>query len=852
MATQSDFTATITWGNNTISTGVVAPIPNSPPGSFSVAGTTSYATAGTYTITIVVQDNMGDSTTIVSTADVANPVLTPVPTTVNLSTGVIPSPSPTIGSFFDTDTSAGQGNFTASINWGDGNSSIGTVTGSAGSFAVSGTNLYAAPGTYNITITVQDNLGDMTTIDSKAVVASPVLTPIPTTVNFSTGVAPSPSPTIGSFLDSDISAPATSFTASIDWGDGNKSAGTVTTTTPASGVYAVTGTNLYAAPGTYNIVILVTDSFGDTATIDSKVIVASPVLTPIPTTVNFSTGVAPSPSPTIGSFLDSDTSAPATSFTASINWGDGNKSAGTVTTTTPTGVYAVTGTNLYGAPGTYNIVILVTDSFGDTVTIDSKVIVASPVLTAIPTTVNFSTGVAPSPSPTIGSFLDSDTSAPATSFTASINWGDGNKSAGTVTTTTPTGVYAVTGTNLYGAPGTYDIVILVTDSFGDTVTIDSKVIVASPVLTAIPTTVNFSTGVVPSPSPTIGSFLDSDTSASATSFTASINWGDGNKSAGTVTTTAGSGLYAVTGANLYAAPGTYNIVILVTDSFGDTVTIDSKVIVASPVLTPIPTTVNFSTGVVPSPSPTIGAFLDSDTSASATSFTASINWGDGNKSAGTVTTTAGSGLYAVTGANLYAAPGTYNIVILVTDSFGDTVTIDSKAIVAGPVLTPVPATASFTVGVPPISPVLVGSFYDSSPSVTASQFTATINWGPGQQTSPATVVASPSTSGLFLVQGSYLYSAPGTYPLTIAIQDDQGNSLTINSTAVVVTNVVTTPADFGFSGGLDPNSDNGPFADAGYTNTNRPTFSGTAVPFSVVQLYARYWARMPRNRSAKQ
>ena len=55
---------------------------------------------------------------------------------------------------------------------------------------------------------------------------------------------------------------------------------------------------------------------------------------------------------------------------------------------------------------------------------------------------------------------------------------------------------------------------------------------------------------------------------------------------------------------------------------------------------------------------------------------------------------------------------------------------------------------------------------------------------------------------------------------------------------MVVTNVVATFPGFIFSGGLDLSAANGPYVSMGYTNTNQPTFSGMALPFSIVQLYA--------------
>src|SRR5262249_40311534 len=96
-------------------------------------------------------------------------------------------------------------------------------------------------------------------------------------------------------------------------------------------------------------------------------------------------------------------------------------------------------------------------------------------------------------------------------------------------------------------------------------------------------------------------------------------------------------------------------------------------------------------------------------------------------------------------------------------------------------------------------------------------------------------------TGLFLVSASYIYPAPGTYPITISVADNLGNTTTFSSSAIVSTNLVTTPANFGFTGGLDPYADNGSHVAMGYTNTNRPTFSGTAVPFATVQLFARFW-----------
>jgi len=85
------------------------------------------------------------------------------------------------------------------------------------------------------------------------------------------------------------------------------------------------------------------------------------------------------------------------------------------------------------------------------------------------------------------------------------------------------------------------------------------------------------------------------------------------------------------------------------------------------------------------------------------------------------------------------------------------------------------------------------------------------------------------------VTGTNLYASQGSHTINISVKDQQGDSTSIISTAVVNTNQV-----YGFTGGLANSIVNGPFAASGCTNTNRPTFSGTAAPFAIVQLYARY------------
>jgi uncharacterized delta-60 repeat protein len=72
---------------------------------------------------------------------------------------------------------------------------------------------------------------------------------------------------VASFTDADPASNVSQYTATITWGDGNTSAGTIAAN--SSGGFNVTGTNTYAAAGTYTITVQISDVGGATATATS-------------------------------------------------------------------------------------------------------------------------------------------------------------------------------------------------------------------------------------------------------------------------------------------------------------------------------------------------------------------------------------------------------------------------------------------------------------------------------------------------------------------------------------------------------------------------------------------------------
>src|SRR5262249_31015070 len=111
------------------------------------------------------------------------------------------------------------GDFSATVAWGDGSSSAGTITPSGGGFTVSGSHTYAQAGSYTATVTVADAGGASASGTVTVTVADAPLSAVGRTVRFTEAAAGSGA--VAFFTDPDPHAGAGQFTALIDWGDGS-------------------------------------------------------------------------------------------------------------------------------------------------------------------------------------------------------------------------------------------------------------------------------------------------------------------------------------------------------------------------------------------------------------------------------------------------------------------------------------------------------------------------------------------------------------------------------------------------------------------------------------------------------
>ena len=285
--------ATIDWGDGSLPSPAVADETcldgmACTSADFSISGTHRYRLPGTY------------AASFKSVLDGAVPV--PVSATVSDDASSIrPSPqtiTPVVGASFanvvvatftDTNPLAAASDFTSSVDWGDGTQSQGAVQAvSGGGFQIVGGHAYSRVRSFPVSVTIHhlDNLGApngaTATALSQAQVMDAALTGAPSPISAVVGV-PFTGP-VASFSDPNPFAVAGDFTATIAWGDGVTSAGTIAAS--PSG-FLITGSHTFAFPGQIPVSVLVADSQGSTTAVRALAVV-SPAPPPPRTTVSLS------------------------------------------------------------------------------------------------------------------------------------------------------------------------------------------------------------------------------------------------------------------------------------------------------------------------------------------------------------------------------------------------------------------------------------------------------------------------------------------------------------------------------------------------------------------------------------
>ncbi len=335
----------------------------------------------------------------------------------------------------------------------------------------------------------------------------------------------------------------------------------------------------------------------------------------------------------------------------------------------------------------------------------------------------------------------------------------------------------------------------------------------------------------------VATLIDLNLTAQPSNFTVSIVWQNGQPpTSGTVASTSIPGTFEIDGSYTYAQVGTFNTQITVTDTSNNTAYAEGVAHVSPQPLTILGTAIS-GTESQALGNVVVANFIDPNSADLATQFNALVGWGDGDSSLGVVQ--GGPNQFSVLGNHTYASPGTYTTTIAVVGQGnvpGATAT-GTATIASSPANITMTGQSIVASAGQALNDATVATFTVTTTTGDETSFPALIDWGVGQTSQGTVTPQSTPTGGLatFAIQGSHTYLVPGSYTITVTLSDQTGDTFTSTSTA----DVVNTGSNFNFSGMLSQIPGNGPNAAQGYTDTNRPTFSGTVAPFSTVKLFAR-------------
>jgi hypothetical protein len=349
----------------------------------------------------------------------------------------------TLGTFTTPDLNSLAGEFIAVVTWGDGTSDQAIVTGQNGSFLIIGDHTYEQTGSLPVGLTVTNPVTGSS--GSANTTASVAVAPWTLSGWFQQGVlaGTNSSLMVGTLQDTDPNITASNFSVQIDPSDGGPLAqGTVTAL--GNGEWSVSFRHTWSTAGSYTATMTASGP-GGTQQSATSTVVAGDVYPGIPVSL------------VQANFVCTNPALQASSFNAIITWGDGTSSNGTVVSQ-GNNHYQVQGSHTYASDsfdqpsGSFTITIQVSDPAGDTISETHSVIVVRPPVTMQANNVVANRTLTVS-NQTVAVFEEADPSDSASEFAATIQWGDGTSSTGTVVGSN--GLFQIQGSHTYASPGDY-------------------------------------------------------------------------------------------------------------------------------------------------------------------------------------------------------------------------------------------------------------------------------------------------------------------------------------------------------------------------------------------------------------
>ncbi len=494
---------------------------------------------------------------------------------------------------------------------------------------------------------------------------------------------------------------------------------------------------------------------------------------------------------TVATFTDPGAAEDVSDYTATINWGDSSSSPGTITYSN--GTFTVTGSHTYAEEGVFGVVTAVTHGTATDASGTASATVSDP---AVMASGGFSFSAAEgstSASQTVATFTDPGRTEAVANYSASVNWGDSTSSAGAITFSS--GTLIVSGSHKYSEEGSYPITVTISHESAPTASATSTATVSDPAVIAAGGFSLSATEGSNSASQTVATFTDPGGAEVIGNYSASFDWGDGTTpTAGTISVSGAT--FTVSASHLYGEEGSYTITVTISHEGAPTASATSAATVADAALTvgtpAVPTTfINTSTSLSLN-------FSDSDPNGTVADYTATIVWGDGSSSGGTIS---GPGPFTVAASHTYASLGNKSGTVTVADVGGAT------------------TSATFTVTVNPIRvKVTVGAVSQRAPNA-AVQFSDSV-------TLSATVAADNGNGGPLTGNVTFTVNGVSTRTVTAAVNaTPSGTPLSVSQT---VTAVITLDA------GLIPNGAGSYSISASFTSS-APNYASTGTTTTATQ-----------------
>ena len=265
------------------------------------------------------------------------------------------------GSFVDVGTLESH---TATVFWGDGSSSAGAVTEVNGSGTVTASHVYADNGVYSLRLEVVDESGNIASAGAIASITN-VAPAVTAAADLRTSEGSPLSVLLATFADPGFTNPLAGtreiFTATLNWGDGTAvEAGTVQVAPGSAGrppAGVVVGQHADQDDGQFTVTVSVIDD--DSGSASAQLTVAVDNRAPRFLTIGDIAGEQGEALNLVATFSDRGS---ADTHTATVDWGDGTSSPGTVTPNG--GDSTITASHTYAGDGEFTLMVEVTDNGG--------------------------------------------------------------------------------------------------------------------------------------------------------------------------------------------------------------------------------------------------------------------------------------------------------------------------------------------------------------------------------------------------------------------------------------------------------------------------------------------------------